>query len=616
VSVLRYRPARPLGLLSLIAVMAAGCGDDGTPGMDAGEDATADAVSPDSGGPTTPRPPAPPLFTPCPAGWREIPGAEPGEPTVCDPWPEGGPPDCSEGEAPRPGQASCVHVGDACPPGGFPVDLPSDAVVTYVREGATGGDGTLASPFGILTEALAAAPDGGVVALAPGSYAERIVIDRPVALWGGCTGVNVGTGAVRVSVYANDVSLRNVTIEGGTVGLVVRDVSVVLRGVIISDQSDQGLVVSGGSVDAEDLLLARIHPTPFLATNGARVTWRHTSVVGPMGTPIAVFASEFDAADLALVSGPANLGADTAMVFGAHATAHVARAAFHGLEGQGVWVDSSSLDLVDAVFDGRPAEAVGHGPGIAGVSGMVSLERVRLERPRGIGITSTGVGATLTARDVLVRDGLADVETAVGQGIEVADGASAVLERLRVDRVRVVALLGDGRATSVQIADLVITGTAASTEGTFGRAIQTQQGAVLMGTSVAVRDNHEAAVVGAGLGTMVDLTDVAVTATAERECAPVGCPAAGIGIGSYLGASVRVERFTVSESGLAGVQLARSGEIDLVDGLVENNPIGINVQAPGYSLERLNDRVYFRDNGANLVSTDLPVPDPTSPVAP
>lgn len=42
--------------------------------------------------------------------------------------------------------------------------------VLYVREGASGGNGTLAMPFATLPEAVAAATTGTTIAIGPGRY--------------------------------------------------------------------------------------------------------------------------------------------------------------------------------------------------------------------------------------------------------------------------------------------------------------------------------------------------------------------------------------------------------------------------------------------------------------
>jgi hypothetical protein len=80
------------------------------------------------------------------------------------------------------------------------------------------------------------------------------------------------------------------------------------------------------------------------------------------------------------------------------------------------------------------------------------------------------------------------------------------------------------------------------------------------------------------------------------------------GLGVYVDAAAVVERFRLAESELCGVQLAAGGVADLHEGEVAGNPIGANVQTPGFDLARLQDRVLFVDNEINLDAAGLPVP--------
>jgi hypothetical protein len=73
---------------------------------------------------------------------------------------------------------------------------------------------------------------------------------------------------------------------------------------------------------------------------------------------------------------------------------------------------------------------------------------------------------------------------------------------------------------------------------------------------------------------------------------------------------IDAERFVIERSALAGVQIVEGGELDLRDGTIAENPVGVNVQVEGYDLSRVMSRVVFRDNGVNLDTNELPVPSP------
>ena len=142
---------------SLIAIcfVAAGgitaCGDDGGDGdgdVDGDVDGDSDADF-EIAEPEPPAPPEPPVLTPCPEGWREVPADGPDGIATCDPWPEGGPDECGDDEAHFPGEPGCTRIGTACPEGDWAEDLPTDREVVYVLAGAPeGGGGSRDAPFG------------------------------------------------------------------------------------------------------------------------------------------------------------------------------------------------------------------------------------------------------------------------------------------------------------------------------------------------------------------------------------------------------------------------------------------------------------------------------------
>ncbi len=69
--------------------------------------------------------------------------------------------------------------------------------------------------------------------------------------------------------------------------------------------------------------------------------------------------------------------------------------------------------------------------------------------------------------------------------------------------------------------------------------------------------------------------------------------------------------FWVTTADACGVLLAREGQVDLHDGFIANNPIGICLQVPGYARSRLFDNVAFVGNTPDIDSStgfSAPVP--------
>jgi hypothetical protein len=76
-----------------------------------------------------------------------------------------------------------------------------------------------------------------------------------------------------------------------------------------------------------------------------------------------------------------------------------------------------------------------------------------------------------------------------------------------------------------------------------------------------------------------------------------------------------MQRFLVERSALAGLALTRGGTIDLLDGEVAFNPVGVNVDAPDYDLDRLRNQVRYHDNDLTLQAISLPEPRASETIA-
>jgi hypothetical protein len=139
-------------------------------------------------------------------------------------------------------------------------------------------------------------------------------------------------------------------------------------------------------------------------------------------------------------------------------------------------------------------------------------------------------------------------------------------------------------------------------DGTWGRGLNVQLSTANI-TRARLEENREAALIAWGESATIDASDVVITRTLERACAREGCPdgadvTLGMSAVSLDGALVRMRRFVVTDSALCGLQIGTGGRMDLAEGLVARNPIGVNLQNPDLPFESLTDRVV------------LPVPSP------
>jgi hypothetical protein len=161
------------------------------------------------------------------------------------------------------------------------------------------------------------------------------------------------------------------------------------------------------------------------------------------------------------------------------------------------------------------------------------------------------------------------------------------------------------------------------------RGLAAQDGSQVVVQRAVLERNRDAGVVAFDADTVLDLTDVVVRDTLERECTTDTCAGAGagIGVGTYGGAHVEATRFAINRSALCGIQLAHGGDdsgvrspeggtADLREGEIAHNAVcGANIQTEGFNIDRLLDNVVFYDNGINLDMTELQVPDPAPPMA-
>jgi len=252
----------------------------------------------------------------------------------------------------------------------------------------------------------------------------------------------------------------------------------------------------------------------------------------------------------------------------------------------------------------------------------MTIERGLIERNKDVGAFVGVDGASLSLSDVVVRDTDVNIEGLYGRGIEVGRDGEATVVRALVVRNSEFGVGAAGEDSSLGLQDVIVRGTEANEYGEYGRALQAQDGVRVDVERGVFEANHEISLFVASPGTELLMSDVVVTGTEERECASTSCPdyPLGIGVGVYGGAHVEMTRFVVSHNVLCGVQLAHGamydherfeegGSLDLQDGEISHNLIGVNIQSEGFDIDRLLDDVICRENTRNLDTDELPVPE-------
>lgn len=153
------------------------------------------------------------------------------------------------------GDHECHEVGAACPAEGFATVTATR--VSYVRAGASGGNGSRQAPFGTIAEALAALNgDPGVVALAAGRYPESVTLRGAVDLIGACASATEIAGWL--SLEAHQGLISNLRVRGAPLALAVGEGSrSTLSAVELSSprQAQSCSVFGGARLRLEDALL-------------------------------------------------------------------------------------------------------------------------------------------------------------------------------------------------------------------------------------------------------------------------------------------------------------------------------------------------------------------------
>ena len=134
---------------------------------------------------------------------------------------------CASSMMALPGEAGCRPVA-ACDPSSPWAGIPVDADTEYVDGSFSGdSDGTEQAPWQTVQQAIDAASNGAVVAIAPGSYAEDLLVaNKGVRLWGRCPDDVQVTGAGEPSTIfmregADGSEIHRIGITGNGVGLLL-----------------------------------------------------------------------------------------------------------------------------------------------------------------------------------------------------------------------------------------------------------------------------------------------------------------------------------------------------------------------------------------------------------
>lgn len=309
----------------------------------------------------------------------------------------------------------------------------------------------------------------------------------------------------------------------------------------------------------------------------------------------------------------------------ASATAVLTRVELEGNRtlGIGLWSEGTEATLTDVVvIDTLPQESdrLG-GYGLQASAGAsFELDHGLFERNRGMAILIQSEATTAVLRDVTVRDTqVSEYDELGGQGLFVEKRAAVRLERGFFEKNWYPSIYVRDQGTTLSASDLNVRDTIPNPL-TFwqGAGVLVDEGAHATIERILIERSQTIGAFSFSPGSQLEMIDLVIAETLQSGCDIDEC-IGGIGAGAYAGGYVSLTSFVVERSALCGIQLSygqddegnpsrEGGVMELRDGFIARNTIGINVQVEDYDTARLLDNVSFIDNVRNWDSTLLPVP--------
>lgn len=376
---------------------------------------------------------------------------------------------CAEGTIAVPSEG-CVSLdgpdgcGDA-PWGAIP-DAPNSVYVDAAA--AVGGDGSKAKPFTTIAAAIAAAPSGGRVVLAAGTYAEPIVAKKPLEIRGRC---------------ASKVTVSGVYVNGDPVVVYVSSTGVSLRGFTITG-AGHGIAATGGAVSASWLAITAATINGVLAASSSQVSLDHvlvraTKLVGgKLGRGIEVEGSK--------------LVMTSSVIVDTHDMGVLAQ-------------KGSTAKISSSLIEGTKPSGASYGFGIATASGgTLELTSSAIVANHGAGVAISSPGTSVVTTSFLA--GNVPSGTTFGPGLTVNAGGHVSVASTLVAGNSDEGLSAYSAGTTLDVTGCAITGTTHGSEVPYAVGVH---GA--MAATITLQDTTIAATDGIGVEVAEPMTTLKMT---------------------------------------------------------------------------------------------------------
>jgi len=463
-------------------------------------------------------------------------------------------PDCDTGYLDDDGE--CVPAG--CGTGTWG-NLELDESTVYVDiSAAENGDGSEAAPFTSIQAGLDTAgdADGGMVAVAAGSYLETLELGREhdgVHLAGRCMELII------IDASVGDEDTPGIDVD-------VKSSEVEVSGVTVSGSHSYGVLVGAGTMTFRD---SKVVGSALFGVAAHQADWYETSLavdscVVSGNTGVGVYANDPDTMVTLRettiqgthlwktmwggfgieVKGGANLTAETCEVSG-NAVA-------------GIFIDDSGTSVAlheTTIRDTQQPETGKSGFGIEVHNGAnLTAESCEVSENAVAGVFAGESDTTVTLRETNIQDTQPDEIWGLGYGVWVFGGASLEVESCQISGNTEVGVLAQDSGTAVTLRETNIRDTQPDKILGAGVGIQVQDGAILDAEGCEISGNMAAGVAAGDSGTTVTLRETTI-----QDTQTVKDRMGGVGIVVITGARLESEGCEIRGNTAAGVSAAHSG---------------------------------------------------------
>ncbi len=359
------------------------------------------------------------------------------------------------------------------------------------------------------------------------------------------------------------------------------------------------------------------------AASGATVEVRRTlfDVNAEIGALAADEGTSLLLEDTYLAEIVGDIGSSVAVIDGASTT--LRRTLIAESIPAGIVVTRGGQLVAEDVFIAFPGADDQEGYGLqASTEGTrVEMTRVTVIAAFTVGM-SVNEGAEAVLTDIQILDGGSGGdygEEDFAFGLIFLSGSRGTLQRV---------LLENNEIYGLAISESEVTGSDVSVIATFSHPLTAAGGALWLDESPLQLDrlfldlNQNISLVAFGERSVATIRDLTLQETFRAGCVDRGCESfiGGVGMGIYDSAAVDVTNFQIADNELIGAQVAFGademgnpfpvgGTLNLNNGTVSGNLIGINVQIEDYDFDRFSG-VAFDNNERNFDSTLMAVPTP------